>query len=86
MAKHMSGGKRMRKFDIRKIRKLAAPQRYGELYFYFREAEQLIASNFPHARRYGKRLKRRVENLYSQWFKPLGHPGSLVQAVPFPES
>lgn len=58
----------MTKFDARKIRKLTARQRYGELYFHWRQAEQMIASNFPDARRYGKRLKRRVEHLYSQWF------------------
>lgn len=58
----------MTKFDVRKIRKLTDRQRYGELYFHWRQAEQMIASNFPDARRYGKRLKRRVEHLYSQWF------------------
>ncbi len=60
----------MRKFDIRKVRKLGPQQRYGELYFYWREAEQMIASNFPHARRYGRRLKRRIENLHAEWFAP----------------
>jgi hypothetical protein len=58
----------MRKFDIRKVRKLDARQRYGELYFHWREAEQMIASSFPGSQRYGKRLKRRIEHLYSQWF------------------
>jgi len=48
-------------------------ERYGELYFYWREAEQMIASNFPDARRHGRRLKRRVENLYGEWFGPMGH-------------
>jgi hypothetical protein len=58
----------VRRFDIRKVRKLAARERYAELYFYFREAEQMIASNFPDARRHGRRLKKRVENLYKNWF------------------
>jgi hypothetical protein len=57
-----------RRFDIRKIRKLAASERYAELYFYFREAEEMIASNFPNVRRHGRRLKKRVENLYETWF------------------
>ena len=61
-----------KRFDIRKIRKLGARERYGELYFYWREAEQMIASNFPQARRYGRRLKKRVENLYAEWFAPFG--------------
>ena len=34
------------------------------------EAEQMIASGFPDARRYGRRLKRRIENLYANWFGP----------------
>jgi len=58
----------MRRFDVRKIRKLTARQRYGELYFHWREAEQMIASSLPTAQRHGKRLKRRIENLYSEWF------------------
>jgi hypothetical protein len=58
----------LRRFDVRKVRKLAARERYAELYFYWREAEQLIASNFPQARRQGHRLKRRVEDLYENWF------------------
>ena len=58
----------MRKFDVRKIRKLDSRERYGELYFYFREAEHMIASNLPDARRHGRRLKRRIEGLYSEWF------------------
>jgi hypothetical protein len=62
----------MKRFDIRRIRKLGARERYGELYFHWREAEQMIASNFPKAKRYGRRLKRRVEALYEQWFGPLG--------------
>ena len=61
----------MRRFDIRKIRKLGARERYGELYFHWREAEQMIASSFPESRRYGRRLKKRVERLYEQWFGPL---------------
>ena len=72
----------MKRFDIRHIRKLAARERYGELYYYWREAEQMIASNFPEARRYGRRLKRRVETLYSEWFGPLAqsqdNSGSLT--------
>jgi hypothetical protein len=59
---------RVKRFDIRKIRKLAARERYAELYFYWREAEQMIASKFPHARRYGRRLKKRIENLYAHRF------------------
>jgi len=58
----------MRKFDVRKIRKLTARRRYGELYFHWREAEQMIASSLPGAQRHGKRLKRRIEILYSEWF------------------
>jgi hypothetical protein len=57
----------MKRFDIRKLRKLGATERYGEIYFYWREAEQLMASNFPSARRYGRRLKKRVERLYAEW-------------------
>jgi len=63
----------MSKLDIRKVRKLSPRDRYGELYFYWREAEQMIASNFPDAQRQGRRLKRRVENLYAEWFGPMGH-------------
>jgi len=37
------------RFDIRKIRKLADRERYAELYFYWREAEHMIASNLPPA-------------------------------------
>ena len=70
----------MRRFDIRKIRKLGARERYGELYFHWREAEQMIASNFPDAKRYGRRLKRRVEALYAEWFGSLGQ--DLRQAGP----
>jgi hypothetical protein len=65
----------MRRFDIRKIRKLAGRERYGELYFHWREAEQMIASNFPDARRYGRRLKRRVERLYGEWFGAIARKG-----------
>ena len=65
----------MKRFDIRKIRKLAGRERYGELYFYWREAERMIASNFPDARRYGRRLKRRVERLYSEWFGAISKEG-----------
>ena len=58
----------MRKFDIRKVRKLGPRERYGELYFFWREAEHMIASNFPDARKYGRRLKRRIESLHAEWF------------------
>ena len=54
-----------------KVRKLSAAERYGELYFHWSRAEQMIASNFPSAHRYGRRLKRRIENLYAQWFAPM---------------
>ncbi|HVU99960.1 MAG TPA: hypothetical protein VHH88_01280 [Verrucomicrobiae bacterium] len=69
----------MKKFDARKIKKLAPVDRYGELYYYWREAEVMIASNFPQARRYGRRLKRRTEQLYSQWFGPDGHLAYTLQ-------
>jgi hypothetical protein len=62
----------MTKFDVRKVRKLEAAQRYSELYFHWSRAEQMIASSFPDARRYGRRLKRRVENLYAEWFGLMG--------------
>src|SRR5262245_27131128 len=61
-----------KRFDVRRIRKLAEREKYAELYFYWRESEQMIASNFPQARRHGRRLKKRVENLYSNWFGSLG--------------
>ncbi|HSU54042.1 MAG TPA: hypothetical protein VLT36_08305 [Candidatus Dormibacteraeota bacterium] len=61
-----------KRFDTRKVKKLSPGARYGELYFYFREAEQMIASNFPDAQRHGRRLKRKVENLYAQWFGQSG--------------
>ena len=69
----------MRRFDTRKIKKLATPQRYSELFYHWREAEQMIASNFPSARRYGRRLKRKVEKLHSDWF---GMGGQTVYAPP----
>jgi hypothetical protein len=65
----------MKRFDIRKIRKLAARERYGELYFHWHEAERMIASSFPDARRYGHRLKRRVERLYHEWFGAIASKG-----------
>ena len=71
----------MKRFDIRKIRKLGARQRYGELYFYWREAEQMIASSFPDTQRYGRRLKRRVERLYSEWFGPLAQSQGLADSA-----
>ena len=58
----------MTKFDIRNLRKLGAAERYNELYFHWSRAEQMIASNLPDGRRYGRRLKKRVENLYAEWF------------------
>jgi hypothetical protein len=66
---------KMKRFDIRKIRKLAARERYGELYFHWREAERMIASNLPDVRRYGRRLKRRVERLYHDWFGAIARKG-----------
>ena len=69
----------MKRFDIRKIRKLAARERYGELYFHWREAEQMIASSLPDARRYGRRLKRRVEKLYGDWFGPAQQGSEMGQ-------
>jgi hypothetical protein len=60
----------MKRFDTRKVRKLAPQKRYGELYFHWREAEQMIASGFPEAQRNGRRLKRKIESLYAQWFGP----------------
>jgi hypothetical protein len=69
---------RMSRFDVRKIRKLDPPKRYSELYYHWRKAEEMIASNIPDARRYGRRLKRRVEKLYSDWF------GSFGQAIIYP--
>ena len=58
----------MKSFNTRKIRRLADRERYGELCFHWREAEQMIASGFPDARRNGLRLKKEVENLCVQWF------------------
>jgi hypothetical protein len=66
---------KMKRFDIRKIRKLAARERYGELYFHWRKAEHMIASNLPDVRRYGRRLKRRVERLYREWFGAISNQG-----------
>jgi len=57
----------MRRFDIRKIRRLGARERYGEIYYYWREAEQMIASKLPDAQRCGRRLKKRMESLYAEW-------------------
>ena len=73
--------RRMSRFDIRTIRKLAAPERYSELYYYWRKAEEMIASDIPDARRHGRRLKKRVEKLYGDWFGPLGHAVYPAQAV-----
>jgi hypothetical protein len=71
-----------KRFDIRKIRKLDPRARYGELYFYWREAELMIASSLPSARRYGRRLKKRVESLYFEWFKPQPGEGYLRALLP----
>ena len=70
---------RVSRLDIRKVRKLPDRERYAELYFYFREAEQMIASNFPQAQRHGRRLKKRVENLYANWFGPGAFGGFIPQ-------
>lgn len=69
----------MKRFDIRKLRKLAAAERYSELCFHWHRAEQMIASGLPAARRYGLRLKKRVENLYAEWFGPVAVRGDLVE-------
>ena len=79
---HSGGSCMTRKFDIRKIRKLSARERYSELYFYWREAEIMIASSLPGARRHGQRLKKRVERLYAQWFKPATEGSYLKSLVP----
>ena len=71
-----------KRFDIRKLRKLSARDRYGELYFYWREAELMIASSLPDARRHGRRLKKRVENLYAEWFKPSADQSYLSSLAP----
>ena len=70
----------IRRFDIRKIRKLSPRERYGELYFYWRQSEEMIASNLPNARRYGRRLKKRVESLYTQWFEPIAKSRMLADS------
>jgi len=62
----------MSRFDTRKIRKLEAPQRYSELYYHWRKAEEMIASNLPDARRHGRRLKNKIEKLYQDWFASTG--------------
>ena len=71
----------MKRFDTRKIRKLAARERYNELFFYWHKAERMIASNFPDARRYGRRLKRRVERLYSEWFGAISQKGYAMNVA-----
>ncbi len=63
----------MSRFDIRKVRKLAAPERYSELYYHWRIAEEMIASNLPDARRHGRRLKNKIEKLYQDWFASAGY-------------
>ena len=74
-------GMRVNRFDIRKIRKLADRERYAELYFYWREAEHMIASNLPPVRRYGRRLKKRVEHLYANWFGTMGQQSYVPQTA-----
>ena len=69
----------MKKFDTRKIKKLDPRQRYCELYYHWREAEIMIASNFPNVRRYGRRLKRKIENLYNEWFGPNGRWAEMLK-------
>lgn len=69
----------MKKFDARKVSKLSPPDRYAELYHYWREANQMMASNFPDAQRHGRRLKNRIEGLYSEWFGPEGHVAYTFQ-------
>jgi hypothetical protein len=71
----------MKSLDLKKIRSLAAPQRYNELYYYFREAEQMLASSFPQAQRHGRLLKRQVEELYEEWF---GSPALNVAGCIYP--
>jgi len=74
-------GMRVNRFDIRKIRKLADRERYAELYFHWREAEHMIASNLPPVRRYGRRLKKRVERLYANWFGTMGQQSYVPQTA-----
>ena len=74
-------GMRVNRFDIRKIRKLADRERYAELYFHWREAEHMIASNLPPVRRYGRRLKKRVERLYANWFGTMGQQRYVPQTA-----
>ncbi|MEY2428201.1 MAG: hypothetical protein QOJ40_1086 [Verrucomicrobiota bacterium] len=69
----------MKRFDVRKIRKLRATERYSELYFHWHKAERLIASSLPQGRRYGLRLRRRVETLHAEWFGPAGEQINMVQ-------
>jgi hypothetical protein len=71
----------VKRFDIRKLRKLAAAERYSELYFHWHRAERMIASSLPAARRYGLRLKKRVENLYAEWFGPVSDRGDSIEGL-----
>ena len=71
----------MSRFDVRKIRKLDATERYSELYYHWRMAEEMIASNAPDAQRHGRRLKKRVEQLYSDWFGPFGYAAYPSQTL-----
>ena len=74
-------GMRVNRFDIRKIRKLTERERYAELYFHWREAEHMIASNLPTVRRYGRRLKKRVEHLFANWFGSKGEQSYVPQTA-----
>jgi hypothetical protein len=68
----------MNRFDIRKIRKLKATERYSELYFHWHKAERMIASSLPRGRRDGLRLRKRIEALYAEWFGPSGEQVDMV--------
>jgi hypothetical protein len=70
----------MVKFDIRRVRKLEPAERYSELYYHWSRAEQMIASNFPGGQRYGRRLKRRIENLYCEWFGAGTQPNCRISS------
>ena len=72
---------RFKRFDIRKVRKLAARERYAEIYFYWREAEHMSASALPQARRSGRRLKKRLEQLYAKWFGGMRANNYIPQAA-----
>jgi hypothetical protein len=71
----------MKKLDVKKLRTLPETQRYHALFYQFREAEHLLASTLPDARKSGKRLKCQVEKLYHEWF---GSPMFNVAGCFFP--